>query len=61
MSGDDLLHHLAALIALERRSVADEAAATLPEWLDLVTVLRAKDGIEQLAHALDARRRRDAA
>lgn len=57
MNRDDLLRALAALIALERQTVAVEAATTLPDSLDIVDVLRAADGVQQLARALDAKRR----
>jgi hypothetical protein len=61
MNRDDLLRALAALIALERPAVAAQAAVTLPEFLDIVDVLRAADGVQQLARALDAQRRDRAA
>jgi hypothetical protein len=61
MNRDDLLRALAALIALERPRAAAEAAAMLPESLDIVDVLRAGDGVQQLARALDAHRRDQAA
>lgn len=61
MNRDDLLRALAALIALERPTVAAEAAAVLPDFLDIVDVLRAGDGVQQLARALDTVRRDRAA
>jgi hypothetical protein len=61
MNRDDLLRALAEMIALERPLVAAEAAAQLPEFLDIVDLLQAADGVQQLARALDQIRRGEAA
>jgi hypothetical protein len=58
---DDLLRALAFLIALEQPAVAREAALTLPPWIDILDLVRAADGLQQLAQALDALRRTTAA
>lgn len=61
MERDDLLRALAALIALEQPAVAAQAAANLPDFIDIVDLLRAADGVQQLARALDAARRPEVA
>jgi hypothetical protein len=61
MNRDDLLRALASLIALEQPAVAREAATTLPPWLDILDLVRAADGVQQLAQALDGLRRATAA
>jgi hypothetical protein len=61
MNRDELLRALALLTALEYPSVAREAAAVLPEWMDIVDLLRAGDGVQQLARAFDELRRGQAA
>lgn len=58
---DDLLRALAVLIALELPGPAREAAQQLPEFIDILDLLRARDGVEQLARALDQKRRDTAA
>jgi hypothetical protein len=58
---DDLIRALAMLIALELPAPAREAARQLPEFIDILDLLRARDGLEQLAHALDQQRRDTAA
>ena len=61
MNRDDLLRALAFLIALEQPASAREAAAALPPWIDILDLVRAADGIQQLAQALDRLRRNTAA
>lgn len=61
MNRDDLLRALAQLIALEHYSDAQAAARELPEFLDIVDLLRAADGLQQLARAFDAQRKGRAA
>lgn len=58
---DDLLRALALLIALEQPSDALAAARQLPEFIDILDMLRARDGLENLARAIDQMRRNSAA
>ena len=58
---DDLLRALALLIALEQPSDAIVAARQLPEFIDILDMLRARDGLENLARAVDQMRRNTAA
>jgi len=61
MNRDDLLRALASLIALEQPAVARDAATALPPWIDVLDLVRAADGVQQLARALDQIRRTTAA
>jgi hypothetical protein len=54
VSRDELLKALAVMTALEYPSVAREAVQLLPEFIEVIDVLRAEDGVQQLARALDA-------
>jgi hypothetical protein len=61
MNRDELLRALASLIALEQPATARAAATALPPWIDILDLVRAADGVQQLAQALDQLRRSTAA
>ena len=60
MTSDDLLAALNLLASADHFDEARRAAASLPSDVDVAAVLRAADGAEQIARALDIRRRVDA-
>lgn len=57
MEREDLLEAVRALVDLDRRDRAQQAAEQLPDDLAVADLLRAADGAQQLARAVAARRR----
>lgn len=59
MSRDQLLDAVRVLIGLEHGAAAAAAAELLPAHLQVTDLLRAADGVQQLARALDTLRARE--